>query len=79
MISIHAPVWEATVNRGCRRNTSRISIHAPVWEATVCAVSLNTFIAYFNPRPRVGGDFLLLRWLIIRGEISIHAPVWEAT
>ena len=34
MISIHAPLWDATVCKGSVSKWLRISIHAPLWDAT---------------------------------------------
>ena len=33
-ISIHAPAWGATINRGGEALNIEISIHAPAWGAT---------------------------------------------
>jgi len=37
LVSIHAPVWGATVAMESRIRELRVSIHAPVWGATACA------------------------------------------
>ena len=57
-ISIHAPAWGATqrLRPSCKKRS--ISIHAPAWGATayhgegVCAD------LYFNPRSRMGSDYI---------------------
>ena len=32
----------------------------------------------FNPRPRMGGDLVMLMFGMVR-DVSIHAPAWGAT
>ena len=33
-VSIHAPVWGATISGGNSADLTQVSIHAPVWGAT---------------------------------------------
>ena len=76
-VSIHAPVWGATLNPPGQRLVFDVSIHAPVWGATK-AGALFDILRCFNPRTRVGCDAhgpALLRPRCV----SIHAPVWGAT
>ncbi len=55
-VSIHAPVWGATVLLVKIDRVGDVSIHAPVWGATTPFVLPRLQIFGFNPRPRVGGD-----------------------
>ena len=41
--------------------SSLVSIHAPAWGATIVAKVTLSLIDGFNPRPRMGGDYLLAR------------------
>ena len=56
-VSIHAPAWGATADRlGCIR-VENVSIHAPAWGATRL-LRRRSRPARFNPRARVGRDYL---------------------
>ena len=55
-ISIHAPVWGATVRRACEARKIKISIHAPVWGATCTGLGWDPWGVNFNPRTRMGCD-----------------------
>ena len=77
-ISIHAPAWGATSPKQLKRYFNAISIHAPAWGATIRCRHRTTHSRDFNPRSRVGSDFVMpIRPL--GGKISIHAPAWGAT
>ena len=54
-ISIHAPVWGATISLNNQVLDIKISIHAPVW-GRPAGVSIVCEVINFNSRPRVGGD-----------------------
>ncbi len=56
-VSIHAPVWGATVAGDvCGGKSIRVSIHAPVWGATKGGQQLLNEFVGFNPRTRMGCD-----------------------
>ena len=55
VVSIHAPVWGATITKFFEFTNPKVSIHAPVWGATVSQSEV-TRVAGFNPRTRVGCD-----------------------
>ena len=77
-VSIHAPVWGATVLTPTNSVDHKVSIHAPVWGATFACVTLISGDVGFNPRTRVGcdsGRTSAACWW----RVSIHAPVWGAT
>ena len=57
-ISIHAPVWGATLVRLHKFGDLDISIHAPVWGATCASTKPAKKLYYFNPRTRMGCDHL---------------------
>ena len=59
-VSIHAPVWGATHMHGIPNGIFKVSIHAPVWGATGIGSGLGRAGIRFNPRPRVGGDPVIL-------------------
>ena len=54
-VSIHAPVWGATLHVGMFGQLIPVSIHAPVWGATGQTLGLTMAIG-FNPRARMGRD-----------------------
>ena len=77
-------LFQSTPPHGGRHGDGRrlvhpreVSIHAPAWGATIlcCIVA---FYDCFNPRPRMGGDFLVCP-LRDTQKVSIHAPAWGAT
>ena len=77
-VSIHAPVWGATVPFPGHQFDLSVSIHAPVWGATVVITVPCSCNDCFNPRTRVGCDSSISpNWNSLR--VSIHAPVWGAT
>ena len=76
-VSIHAPVWGATLVSRVFKYKDGVSIHAPVWGATSATTIGSTRIS-FNPRTRVGCDRSTY-WRLICKRVSIHAPVWGAT
>ena len=55
-----------------------VSIHAPAWGATCCTNSFPFFYCCFNPRTRVGCDYLYPAYIFLY-RVSIHAPAWGAT
>ena len=57
-ISIHAPAWGATQFLEEADKTRRISIHAPAWGATMQRMCKAGWMNYFNPRARVGRDWI---------------------
>ena len=77
--------FQSTHPRGVRRvrpfsslQYFRVSIHAPAWGATASSEGIQTLLAGFNPRTRVGCDVEDLR-RIPHEHVSIHAPAWGAT
>ena len=58
-ISIHAPGWGATRRDSKCRSNQEISIHAPGWGATVIDNPPFPAPPDFNPRTRVGCDYML--------------------
>ena len=60
-VSIHAPVWGATMTPLQALEKAIVSIHAPVWGATHQERQSSTHQFGFNPRTRVGCDgFIVL-------------------
>ena len=57
-ISIHAPGWGATGSSLRGSPPPAISIHAPGWGATDVFGPLSAVWHHFNPRTRVGCDFM---------------------
>ena len=57
-VSIHAPAWGATLIEIKHRLRELVSIHAPAWGATPSPTSALRLPARFNPRARVGRDWL---------------------
>ena len=57
-VSIHAPAWGATKNQQQQNRFCQVSIHAPAWGATTSRYTTSWEITSFNPRARVGRDFL---------------------
>ena len=55
-VSIHAPVWGATLKAKFIRLTITVSIHAPVWGATLAEPVKVRAERSFNPRSRMGSD-----------------------
>ena len=55
-ISIHAPMWGATLVMFLIYSCPLISIHAPMWGATLYFVLICLYFLYFNPRTHVGCD-----------------------
>ena len=78
-VSIHAPVWGATLDVYNHIILERVSIHAPVWGATKRLCSLRLYRISFNPRSRMGSDAPGTVTTTSPSEVSIHAPVWGAT
>ena len=58
LVSIHAPVWGATLEHGMTADAFAVSIHAPVWGATQCPELDPHAVIRFNPRARMGRDDL---------------------
>ena len=55
-VSIHAPVWGATLCIIFDHAADEVSIHAPVWGATSGPAAPGHETRGFNPRARVGRD-----------------------
>ena len=79
VISIHAPGWGATGIFLSQSRSVPISIHAPGWGATCRLWKIWPKKQNFNPRTRVGCDWVKLAFFFDNAEISIHAPGWGAT
>ena len=77
-ISIHAPQWGATHERGAAHPQLSISIHAPQWGATSLVRRASSIISISIHAPQWGAT-----WNHVQGHldvnISIHAPQWGAT
>ena len=76
-ISIHAPMWGATINELYYSIVSKFQSTHP------CGVRLDKNeklikIVNFNPRTHVGCDPSFSKRVTMAG-ISIHAPMWGAT
>ena len=76
-VSIHAPVWGATI---C---WVWVRLKKPFQSTHPCGVRLNCFSIFnhrwrFNPRTRVGCDQIPYDDGL-SNLVSIHAPVWGAT
>ena len=78
-VSIHAPVWGATDTNPIFWSEDEVSIHAPVWGATTLVMMMSWEMVGFNPRPRMGGDLIVVAIWSSFFPVSIHAPVWGAT
>ena len=77
-VSIHAPVWGATLCRGLRqRNYVFQSTHPYGVRHIVNGIGFET--ARFNPRTRMGCDGTGCDGQLRAEHVSIHAPVWGAT
>ena len=77
-ISIHAPVWGATLDTGpCRAEGTDFNPRSRVGSDIIARFPRFCKMD-FNPRSRVGSD---LKHSRIKEKlcISIHAPVWGAT
>ena len=78
-VSIHAPAWGATRERGGETGDECVSIHAPAWGATGCRGGMDRGHNWFqstHPRGvRRAPDGVPER----SGVVSIHAPAWGAT
>ena len=79
-------LFQSTPPRGGRRGTTVIdggmtivSIHAPARGATSSVLTRQQPVSCFNPRPRAGGDAVLLCRPTPPGTVSIHAPARGAT
>jgi len=79
VVSIHAPVKEATVSAGSILLELEESFDPrPREGGDVSALKSVRGAACFDPRPREGGDDT--QWILHAVDIvSIHAPVKEAT
>ena len=56
-VSIHAPVWGATLSLLTSIAGLPVSIHAPVWGCDVPSLCLCSKDISFNPRTRMGATF----------------------
>ena len=78
-ISIHAPMWGATVNFPSFNLTYLISIHAPMWGATIASCLFICFLLISIHAPMWGATIRCYQvWIGVK-RISIHAPMWGAT
>ena len=75
----HAPVRGATPAPDLRIRGRVVSIHAPAWGATWSGGSSPRQTYCFNPRTRVGCDYLGSPKRGSNRRVSIHAPAWGAT
>ena len=78
-VSIHAPVWGASLRISSTAAAGSVSIHAPVWGATLDVYNHIILERVFQStlpygeRPSVSVPFAFT------ALVSIHAPVWGAT
>ena len=56
MVSIHAPLWGATLTVDYFIGYEDVSIHAPLWGATLPIMTIISAATSFNPRTPVGCD-----------------------
>ena len=77
-VSIHAPVWGATMARWIRSHIRRFQSTLPYGERQIGFDGYNSVKTSFNPRSRMGSDSTFLLFGLL-GIVSIHAPVWGAT
>ena len=59
-VSIRAPAWGATVCQMGMSGENGVSIRAPAWGATGTASTRSRGMRSFNPRPRMGGDSVIV-------------------
>ena len=78
LISIHAPARGATETSSSRSAGSSIFQSTPPRGGRLRSPCRGKRRRYFNPRPREGGDCLVLADRMV-GSISIHAPARGAT
>ena len=76
-VSIHAPVWGATLWQFARSENCRVSIHAPVWGATIIIANIASFGVFQSTHPCGVRPIILDD--VHKADVSIHAPVWGAT
>ena len=76
-VSIHAPVWGATVAIVGSGVTAHVSIHAPVWGATYKVSDLLHHSPFQSTHPCGVRHANTMAQIV--GDVSIHAPVWGAT
>ena len=76
-ISIHAPMWGATLTALLCEATIPISIHAPMWGATCRQLPSCLALGYFNPRSHVGSDPLSRKCARVRSEFQSTLPCGE--
>ena len=77
LVSIHAPVWGATLDYDFTPVPVLVSIHAPVWGAT-----FNQNVANINAMFQSTHPCGVRRYSRADRQsdyVSIHAPVWGAT
>ena len=79
LISIPAPAWGATLPVLLRAFAAGFQFPPPRGGRRVASSMKIQSYSYFNSRPRVGGDGLILAAFCLRERISIPAPAWGAT
>ena len=77
-ISIHVPAWGTTINCNINEPCTIISIHVPAWGTTWGSFEIDGGKVDFNPRSRVGNDYMTENALVFV-IISIHVPAWGTT
>ena len=78
-VSIHAPVWGATVRTNAVAPAAKVSIHAPVWGATLQEATGGLISRPFQSTHPCGVRQLSVIGVQPTNYVSIHAPVWGAT
>ena len=78
IVSIHAPVWGATLNVVVRPPITKVSIHAPVWGATKKYAHGKKPVLFQSTHP-CGVRRVQKAGVLGDEKVSIHAPVWGAT
>ena len=79
LISIHAPLWDATDLIHWKRGAIKISIHAPLWDATHIVFCQNSWLIWFQSTRPCGTRRKFGYKITGTENISIHAPLWDAT
>ena len=77
-ISIHAPMWGATLRYQIEDAILAISIHAPMWGATLIDL-IYSHVNRISIHAPMWGATWLTSTLLCYLKISIHAPMWGAT
>ena len=80
-VSIHAPLWGATLCMVNLSMSNQVSIHAPLWGATLLSPTEQTFGNRVSIHAPLWGATVkaVQQTLVDKFRVSIHAPLWGAT